>query len=71
MHQDQWLEDAMTQWEVPLLRTCYLLLRDAALAEDAVQETFLKARPRGVSSGGLGKDLADADRRQYLPGHDA
>ena len=43
MHQDQWLEDAMTQWEVPLLRTCYLLLRDAALAEDAVQETFLKA----------------------------
>ena len=43
MHQDQWLEDAMTQWEVPLLRTCYLLLRDSALAEDAVQETFLKA----------------------------
>ncbi len=40
---DQWLEDAMAQWEVPLLRTCYLLLRDAALAEDAVQETFLKA----------------------------
>ena len=33
----------MAQWEVPLLRTCYLLLRDAALAEDAVQETFLKA----------------------------
>lgn len=43
MHSDQWLEDAMAQWEVPLLRTCYLLLRDAALAEDAVQETFLKA----------------------------
>lgn len=41
--QDQWLEQAMAQWEVPLLRTCYLLLRDAALAEDAVQETFLKA----------------------------
>lgn len=40
---DQWLEDAMAQWEVPLLRTCYLLLRDAALAEDAVQDTFLKA----------------------------
>ena len=33
----------MAQWEVPLLRTCCLLLRDAALAEDAVQETFLKA----------------------------
>lgn len=40
---DAWLEQAMAQWEVPLLRTCYLLLRDAALAEDAVQETFLKA----------------------------
>ena len=40
---DQWLEKSMAQWEVPLLRTCYLLLRDAALAEDAVQETFLKA----------------------------
>lgn len=43
MHTDRWLEEAMAQWEVPLLRTCYLLLRDAALAEDAVQETFLKA----------------------------
>ncbi len=40
---DQWLEQAMARWEVPLLRTCALLLRDAALAEDAVQETFLKA----------------------------
>ncbi len=38
-----WLEGAMAQWEVPLLRTCYLLLRDQALAEDAVQETFLRA----------------------------
>ncbi len=41
--QDQWLEQSMARWEVPLLRTCYLLLRDAALAEDAVQETFVKA----------------------------
>ena len=40
---DIWLEQAMAQWEVPLLRTCYLLLRDTALAEDAVQETFVKA----------------------------
>ena len=43
MHHDQWLEEIMARWEVPLLRTCYLFLRDAALAEDAVQETFLKA----------------------------
>lgn len=40
---DIWLEQAMTRWEVPLLRTCYLLLRDAVLAEDAVQDTFVKA----------------------------
>ena len=40
---DLWLEQAISQWEVPLLRTCYLLLRDKALAEDAVQETFIKA----------------------------
>ena len=40
---DLWLEQAMAQWEVPLLRTCYLFLRDTALAEDAVQETFVKA----------------------------
>ena len=40
---DFWLEQAMAQWEVPLLRTCYLLLRDTALAEDAVQDTFVKA----------------------------
>ena len=40
---DYWLEQAMAQWEVPLLRTCYLLLRDTALAEDAVQDTFVKA----------------------------
>lgn len=42
-HRDRWLETAMAQWEVPLLRTCYLLLKDASLAEDAVQETFVKA----------------------------
>lgn len=40
---DIWLEEAMAQWEVPLLRTCYLLLNDAGLAEDAVQDTFVKA----------------------------
>ena len=43
MEHDGWLDQAMAQWEVPLLRTCYLFLRDYALAEDAVQETFVKA----------------------------
>ncbi len=43
LERNAWLEGAMAQWEVPLLRTCCLLLKDAALAEDAVQETFVKA----------------------------
>ena len=52
---DAWLEEAMQKWEVPLLRTCCLLLRDVSLAEDAVQDTFVKAwraydRFRGESS---------------------
>lgn len=43
MDRDRWLEQAMEQWEVPPLRTCYLLVKDVALAEDAVQDTFVKA----------------------------
>lgn len=43
MDRDRWLEQAMEQWEVPLLRTCYLLVKDVTLAEDAVQDTFVKA----------------------------
>ncbi|MBQ8953524.1 MAG: RNA polymerase sigma factor [Clostridia bacterium] len=39
----QWLEDAMARWETSLVRLCYAYLGDRALAEDAVQETFLKA----------------------------
>lgn len=31
------------QHQAALLRTCYVMLNDYALAEDAVQETFLKA----------------------------
>lgn len=30
-------------YQTPLLRMCYLYLHDAQLAEDAVQETFIKA----------------------------
>ena len=38
-----WLEAAMARWEASLVRLCYACLGDRALAEDAVQETFLKA----------------------------
>ena len=46
MNQDPrraWLDEAITRWEKPMLRLCYAYLCDAALAEDAVQETFFKA----------------------------
>ena len=39
----QELERLVLRYQQPLLRTCFLYLRDRALAEDAVQETFLKA----------------------------
>ena len=38
-----WLENAVRRWEKTLIRTSYAYLNDLALAEDAVQETFLKA----------------------------
>ena len=37
------LERIMAQYGSLLLRMCYIFLRDASLAEDAVQDTFLKA----------------------------
>ena len=38
-----WLERAMASHETALLRLCFAYLGDAGLAEDAVQETFVKA----------------------------
>ena len=38
-----WLEQAISNHEQSLLRLCFLILNDAMLAEDAVQETFIKA----------------------------
>ena len=46
MERDQrreWLEQAIARWEKPILHLCFAYLGDTALAEDAVQETFLKA----------------------------
>lgn len=36
------LDRLVEQYQVTVLRTCYLYLRDRSQAEDAVQETFLK-----------------------------
>ena len=41
--QEVWLEDLMQQYGSAVLRLCYGYLKDASLAEDAAQETFLKA----------------------------
>ena len=38
-----WLERAMANHEAALLRLCFAYLGDAGLAEDAVQETYVKA----------------------------
>ena len=35
-------ERLVEQYQEAVLRTCFLYLRDQSLAEDAVQETFLK-----------------------------
>ena len=40
---DQAIERLISEYQTPLLRLCYMQLHDRALAEDAVQETFLKA----------------------------
>jgi len=40
---EAWLEEAMEKWTAGILRVCYAYLGDRALAEDALQETFLKA----------------------------
>ena len=40
---DETLLRLMTEYEIPIRRMCCLYLRDEQLADDAVQETFLKA----------------------------
>lgn len=40
---EEMLAHMIAQYEVSVLRTCYMYLRDRQLAEDAKQETFLKA----------------------------
>ena len=40
---DQTIERLIREFQTSLLRLCFIQLRDRVLAEDAVQETFLKA----------------------------
>lgn len=43
MPDEQFLERLMSEYGDSILRLCYLYLKDYQLAEDAAQETFLKA----------------------------
>ena len=43
MPAEQFLERLMDEYGNTVLRMCYLYLKDYQLAEDAVQETFIKA----------------------------
>ncbi len=60
LEREAWLESAMARWETGLLRLCYAYLGDRALAEDAVQETFLKAWK------GYGQFRGEAQEKTWL-----
>lgn len=47
-------------YQTPLTHVCYMMLQDEALAEDAVQETFLKAYR------GLAKFRAESSEKTWL-----
>ena len=59
-HFEDQLTSLMRQYGNELLRMCCVLLRDRALAEDAVQETFLKAYR------GLPKFRGDCSEKTWL-----
>lgn len=40
---DSIIDRVVNEWQLPLLRLCFIQLRDRTMAEDAVQETFIKA----------------------------
>ena len=57
---DQTIERLILQYQTPLLRLCFIQLQDRALAEDAVQETFLKAYR------GFGSFRGDSSEKTWL-----
>ena len=48
-NREEWLNRMVWQYEKDLLRMCCVYLRDASLAQDAAQETFLRAY-KGLSA---------------------
>ena len=57
---EQSFTELVNEYQTSLLRMCYLNLHDAGLAEDAVQETFVKAYRT------LGKFRGDSSLRTWL-----
>ncbi|MBR5537650.1 MAG: sigma-70 family RNA polymerase sigma factor [Clostridia bacterium] len=57
---DRWLEQAVKAHGDNLLRLCFLYLHDRQLAEDAVQETFLRAYR------GYGRFRGDSNEKTWL-----
>ena len=53
-----WLEQAIASHEAALFHLCFTYLGDATLAEDAVQETFVKAYKSNDWTGGDGGEKA-------------
>lgn len=43
MERNAWIEEIVRLYENDIMQLCTMLLRNASLAEDATQETFLKA----------------------------
>ena len=52
------LNRLVEQYQTPLRRMCFIMLRDEELAKDAVQDTFLKVYKN--------IDMVDANCGQYL-----
>ena len=57
------LERWMAEYGDELLRLCFMMLSDHALAEDALQESFLKPSRPCQLKGDSSEDLADPHRR--------
>ena len=65
MNQDprrDWLNTVITNWEKPLLRLCFAFLGDTVLAEDAVQDAFLKL----MKSGRVFEDAGSEDCKRFM-----
>ena len=64
MTREQKLSEWIEQYSDPILRTCYLYLSDMQMAEDALQETWIKAdkHMQGLPADSLVPSCGPAER---------